>query len=95
MMSNTQKPDPTRVKIAWQDPVMMQIGKSGISEGVVLELGRLLKEHKYIKVRVLRSALDTGLTKESLLQQICERTGSTLAGVRGNTAVLFRLRPGS
>ena len=88
----TKKPDLERIKIVWQDPVLMQIGKSGVSEGVVKELDRLLKEHKYMKIRILRSALDTGLSKEKLLETVCERTGAVLAGTRGNTAVIYRLK---
>jgi RNA-binding protein len=88
----TKKPDLERIKIVWQDPVMMQIGKSGVSEGAVKELDRLLKEHKYMKIRILRSALDTGLSKEQLIEKVCERTGAVLAGTRGNTAVIYRLK---
>ena len=88
----TIKPDPERIKIIWQDPVMMQIGKSGISEGVIRELDRLLKEHKYMKIRILRSALDTGLTKEQLLETLCEKTGAKSVGTRGNTSVIYRLK---
>ena len=88
----TKKPDLERIKIVWQDPVLMQIGKSGVSEGIVKELDRLLKEHKYMKIRILRSALDTGLTKEKLLETVCEKTGAILVGMRGNTAVIYRLK---
>jgi RNA-binding protein len=83
--------DPTRVSIAWQDPAMVQIGKGGVSENLVKEITRLLKKHHYIKVRMLRSALDDD-TKIDLINSLCEKTGARLAGVRGNTAVIFRFR---
>jgi RNA-binding protein len=83
--------DPTRVSIAWQDPAMVQIGKGGVSENLVKEITRLLKKHHYIKVRMLRSALDDD-TKTELINNLCEKTGARLAGVRGNTAVIFRFR---
>ena len=89
------KPDPVRITIAWQDPAMMQIGKSGLSDGVVKEAIRLLKLHKYIKVRVLRSALGGNQTKESMLQALCDSTQAQLSGIRGNTAVIYRLKKGS
>jgi RNA-binding protein YhbY len=83
--------DPTRVSIAWQDPAMAQIGKGGVSDNLVKETIRLLKRHHYIKVRLLRSSLEKD-TKLELINSLCEKTGAKLAGIRGNTAVIFRFR---
>jgi RNA-binding protein len=83
--------DSARVKIAWQDPAMAQIGKGGVSDNLVKEIVRLLKKHQYIKVRMLRSAMGEG-DKLELINSLCEKTGARLAGVRGNTAVIFRFR---
>ena len=88
-MTSTKTPDPNRIKIAWQDPTMLQVGKGGISEGLVKEAKRLLKKHKIFKIRILRSALDGG-TKQQLADLFCEKTGAGLAGIRGNTAVVFK-----
>ncbi len=84
------RPDSTRVSIVWQEPAMMQIGKGGLSEGVIKEVKRLLKTHKCIKVRVLRSALSED-TKESLFTELCDATGAHLDSIRGNTAVIFKM----
>ena len=65
----------TRINIAWQDPAMIQI----------------LKKHNYIKVRMLRSALDT-MTKQELMTTLCEKTGATFEGLRGNTGVIYKIR---
>ena len=81
----------TRINIAWQDPAMIQIGKGGVSDSLVKETTRLLKKHHYIKVRMLRSALDP-TTKQELITTLCERTGATFAGLRGNTAVIYKIR---
>ncbi|MFX1260925.1 MAG: YhbY family RNA-binding protein [Promethearchaeota archaeon] len=83
-------PDKTRINIAWQDSAIMQIGKSGLSEGIIKETRRLLKKHKYIKVRLLKSAV-TSSTKKEVFEALAQGTGSHLAGIRGNTAVLFKL----
>ena len=88
-MTPTREPDPVRIKIVWQDPVMLQVGKGGISEGLIKEAKRLLKEHKIMKIRLLRSALDSG-TKKQLAELFCEKTGAGLIGIRGNTAVDFK-----
>jgi RNA-binding protein len=88
-MTARKNPDPMRVKIAWQEPSMLQVGKGGISDGLIKEAKRLLKEHKIFKIRILRSALDND-TKQQLADLFCEKTGAGLAGIRGNTAVVFK-----
>ncbi len=84
------EPDPVKVGIAWQDPAIMQVGKSGITEGVVGETKRLLKKHRYMKVRLLHSSIGEEDSKRSVFEMLCERTGARLIGVRGNTAVIFK-----
>ena len=81
------------INIAWQEPAMIQIGKGGVADNLVKETVRLLKKHKYIKVRMLRSALDTK-TKQELMTTLCERTGATFEGLRGNTGVMYKIRAG-
>ncbi len=83
--------DSNRIKIAWQDPAMMQIGKGGVSENVVKEASRLLKKHQYMKIRVLRSAIGD-ISKKDLIESLCEKTGARLDGFRGNTAVIYKSR---
>ena len=83
--------DRNRIAQAWQDPAMLQIGKGGITDTLVKETVRLLKKHHYIKVRMLRAALD-GTSKLELMTNLCESSGAILAGVRGNTAVIHRTR---
>ncbi len=72
---------------------MIQIGKGGVSDNLVKETVRLLKKHHYIKVRMLRSALDA-TTKQELMSSLCERTGATFDGIRGNTGVIYKIRAG-
>jgi RNA-binding protein len=84
-------PDPIRIKITWQEPAMMQVGKAGVSDSVVAEARRLLKKHEYIKVRILRSAIGES-NKLELMKELCEKSGAAFAGVRGNTAVIYKTR---
>ncbi|NWF96358.1 MAG: YhbY family RNA-binding protein [Candidatus Thorarchaeota archaeon] len=88
-MDSRTQPDPIRLSIAWQEPAMMQIGKGGLSEGVIREAKRLVNKHRYIKIRLLSSALE-GQTKEDSFKSICSQIGATLAGIRGNTAVIYK-----
>jgi len=69
---------------------MLQIGKAGITNSTISEARRLLKKHKCFKVRVLRSALNGEQTKQMLFETLCERSGAELAGLRGNTAVVYK-----
>jgi RNA-binding protein len=84
--------DQERISIAWQEPAMMQIGKAGISDSVIEEAKRLLKKHKYMKVRILRSAITKDSDKRALINQFCELCGAAFAGVRGNTAVIYKVK---
>jgi RNA-binding protein len=70
---------------------MMQVGKAGVSDSIVEEARRLLKKHQYIKVRILRNAVGES-NKLELMKLLCELSGATFAGVRGNTAVIYRTR---
>ena len=81
----------TKISTAWQEPAMIQIGKGGVSDSLVKETVRLLKKHNYVKVRMLRTALDT-MTKQELLTTLCERTDATFEGLRGNTGVIYKIR---
>ena len=83
--------DPIRIQTTWQEPAMMQVGKAGITDSVIEETKRLLKKHHYIKVRLLRSAIGE-TSKLDMINMLCERSGATFAGIRGNTAVLYRTR---
>lgn len=89
-MSPKKEPDPTKVAIAWQDPVMMQVGKGGLSEGIFAEGKRLLKKHKYMKVRLLRSTGGDKHSKHGIFEEFCAKIGGKVAGVRGNTAVIYK-----
>jgi RNA-binding protein YhbY len=90
-MSGKSQPDPVRVGITWQEPAMLQIGKSGLTDGIMKEAKRLLNKHRYMKVRFLRSALESK-SKDSAIVSLCEQIGAGLAGIRGNTAVIYKIR---
>lgn len=85
------KVDQTRIKLVWIEPALLQIGKNGITDGTIREAKRLLKTHKYIKVRLLRSTGDDRHTKKAMFEELCRLTGAELAGVRGFTAVIYKL----
>ncbi|MDF1538788.1 MAG: YhbY family RNA-binding protein [Candidatus Thorarchaeota archaeon] len=90
-MTKTQA-NSERVSIAWNEPAMLQIGKGGISEGTIAEAKRLVKKHKYLKVKLLRSTGADKHSKHSIFEDLCKQCGAGLAGVRGNTAIIYKNR---
>ena len=88
-MSKSQ-PNSERVAIAWNEPVMLQIGKGGLSEGTIAEAKRLVKKHKYVKVKLLRSTGADKHSKHGMFEELCKQCGAGLAGVRGNTAIIYK-----
>lgn len=89
-MSKSQ-PNSERVSIAWNEPVMLQVGKGGLSDGTIAEAKRLVKKHKYVKVKLLRSTGVDKHNKHAVFEDLCRQCGAGLAGVRGNTAIIYKL----
>jgi len=89
-MSKSQ-PNSQRVSIAWNEPVMLQIGKGGLSEGTIAEAKRLVKKHKYVKVKLLRSTGVDKYSKHAMFEDLCKQCGTGLAGVRGNIAIIYKM----
>ncbi|AEM37962.1 protein of unknown function UPF0044 [Pyrolobus fumarii 1A] len=78
-------------EIVQQGPADVIIGKNGLSEGVIREIDRRLKEKGVIKVKALRSAIAvTGLDRKTLARRVAELVNARLLDVRGRTFVLFR-----
>lgn len=69
----------------------VNIGKKGVTRGVIEEIKKRLERKKVIKVRILKSALvATGLDRRSLARLVAEKTGASLAEVRGRTFILVK-----
>ncbi len=65
------------------------IGKNGVTDSLVEEINRQLKDNKLIKVKVLKSAMDS-MSREEIARLLAEKTGAELIEVKGNTVVLFK-----
>lgn len=70
-------------------PVVTVAGK-GLSDGVLMEVERALKDHELIKVRL---SVGERITRHTLIQQLCEHTGAELIQSIGNIALLLRRSP--
>jgi len=67
------------------------IGKSGVSEEILKEIGKQLDKNKMVKAKFLKSALAEGEAKQ-LAQRIADQTESSLVEVRGHTFMLYKAR---
>ncbi|MBK6597616.1 MAG: ribosome assembly RNA-binding protein YhbY [Proteobacteria bacterium] len=68
------------------EPVVW-IGNPGLTDSVVAETERALRDHELIKVKVRAS---DRATREAALQALVERTASSLVHRIGHVAVLYR-----
>lgn len=73
--------------------VSFQVGKAGVTEGVVKELLAHLEREPLVKVRLLKgSREETGA--KAVASDLAERAGVVLVEVRGHTALFYRPRRG-
>lgn len=74
-----------------QLPADINIGKHGLSERVVAEIKRRLKQKGIIKIRLLDSSLKAENTdRHTMALEIARRVGGLLIDVRGKTLVIIQ-----
>jgi len=73
-----------------QMPADVRIGKNGISEGVISEIKRRLKDKGYVKVKILKNSPEIDLMdRKEIAEIVARRTSARLIDVRGRTFVLL------
>lgn len=70
-------------------PVAFQIGKSGVTDGVVKELQTWLAREPLVKVKMLKSAVE-GEDPEAMARDLAARAKVRFIEVRGHTALFHR-----
>jgi RNA-binding protein len=68
---------------------LVQVGKQGLTSGVLSSIDQSLASHELIKVKFL----DFQDQKEELTDDLARTTGSILVALVGNTATLYREQP--
>lgn len=68
-------------------PVTMQVGKSGLTEGVLAEIRKQLTKKKIVKIKFLRNILDTH-DKQELFEKVAKETKSAILAKVGFCVVL-------
>ncbi len=67
---------------------VVQIGKEGITEGVIRAIDECLFRHELIKVKF--TDFKEKEQKEAIAGEFTDKTGSSLVGMIGHTAILYR-----
>lgn len=66
---------------------IVRVGQRGVTEAVVAELERALRDHELVKIRL--AGADRA-RRASWVTELCERTGAVRVQQIGATASLFR-----
>lgn len=74
-----------------EEVVVVNIGKRGLTEGVLREIDNVLRARGVVKVRLLRSFREsTGLTREEVAEMLAKALNAEVVGVRGFVVALKR-----
>lgn len=72
-----------------KEPIV-QVGKEGVTEGLVLAASRALLDHELVKIRISTEAPED---RETTALSLAEQTKATLVQVLGRTALLYKRHP--
>ena len=67
-----------------------QVGKEGLSDGVVAAIARALADHELVKIKLSEAA---ELDRQTAADELAARTESAVAQILGNTILLYRPDP--
>ncbi len=76
--------------IAAKEDTILQVGKNGIIDTLVVQVNDALKARELVKMRVLDGAM---LTAEEAANELAEKTHSDVVQVIGSKFVLFKRNP--
>ncbi len=68
---------------------LVHVGKNGVTEGVIDDTDRALRDHELVKIRFLNYKEQ----RKELSETLAERTGSEIVDIIGNVAILYRQSP--
>jgi RNA-binding protein len=69
---------------------VVNLGNSGLTDGVTAEMERALTDHELVKVRARVGERET---RDAALDELATRTRSTIVQRIGNTGLYFRPNP--
>ncbi|MCY0883900.1 MAG: YhbY family RNA-binding protein [Acidianus infernus] len=75
-----------KIKKAKAGHPTIRIGKNGITEGLINEIKRQLKDHEVVKIRIGIKDQD----RREIAKKVAELTNAKLVEVRGYTFILMK-----
>ena len=66
-----------------------RVGRAGVTEGLVASVDVALADHELIKIRFTEHKD----ARKAFTEEIARRTGSAVAGIIGNVAIVYRPNP--
>lgn len=73
--------------LATNEPTIMQVGKSGISENLIKTVSDALEARELIKMSVLENCADT---PKEMANALAEQVGADVVGIIGRKFILYR-----
>lgn len=86
----TSKQRATLKSIASTEDTILQVGKNGVIDTLIVQVSDALKAREIVKMKVLDGAM---LTAEEAARELAEKTNSEVVQVIGNKFVLFKRNP--
>jgi RNA-binding protein YhbY len=74
-----------------EDPTIW-VGKDGLTPQLANEIEKQLQKNKMVKIRILPTALQGGVTAQIIATNAAERTNAALVEIRGHVFILYRKR---
>ena len=76
---------------SYRKEIVVRIGKTGITEGLIEEIKRNLEKHKIVKVKILKSYRETiEKSRQELADTIAKLVNAKVVEIRGYTLTLER-----
>jgi len=69
---------------------ILQVGKEGVSEGLIGAVDQALEDHELVKLRIGQNAT---VEKDDAAAAIASQTASEVAQILGSTILLYRRHP--
>lgn len=73
--------------LANKTKAIMQIGKEGVSEGVLTQLEEMLEAREIVKVSILENS---GLEVKDTANEVCEKVGAEFVQAIGSKFTIYR-----
>ena len=79
----------TRINELWKNPPILNLGKNGVNDQFINEFKKQIKRKKIIKIKILKSALDSE-DKNKIISDIEAKGDANCLEIRGNHVIFLK-----